>query len=79
MVAEHPIRVHGELLIGFDLSEATVSRWVRREPKSPNPARLADLPAEPREAIAAMDFFTVPKSRFRKVESALASKNGHLW
>ncbi len=39
MVAENPTwgapRIHGELLkLGFDLSETTVSRWVRRAPRT---------------------------------------------
>src|ERR1019366_850612 len=41
MVAENPTwgapRIHGELLkLGFDLSEPTVSRWVRRAPRPPD-------------------------------------------
>jgi len=59
-------RIHGELLkLGFDLSEPTVSRWVRRAPRLPDPARrwLTFL-RNHREAIAAMDFFTVPTLTF---------------
>jgi hypothetical protein len=55
-------RIHGELLmLGFDISERTISRWMRRVPKDPEPAKrwLAFL-RNHREAIAAMDFFTVP-------------------
>src|SRR5664279_2949003 len=70
MVAENPTwgapRIHGELLnLGFDLSEPTVSRWVRRAPRPPDPARrwLTFLKNH-REAIAAMDFFTVPTLTF---------------
>jgi putative transposase len=70
MVAENPTwgapRIHGELLkLGFDLSEPTVSRWVRRAPRPPDPARrwLIFL-RNHREAIAAMDFFTVPTLTF---------------
>ena len=41
MVAENPTwgapRIHGELLmLGFDLSEPTVSRWVRKAPRPPD-------------------------------------------
>ena len=55
MVVENPTwgapRIHGELLmLGFDVSERTISRWMKRAP---------------REAIAAMDFFTVPTITFR--------------
>jgi hypothetical protein len=44
MAAENPTwgapRIHGELLkLGFDLSERTVSRWVRRVPKNPDSAQ----------------------------------------
>jgi putative transposase len=70
MVAENPTwgapRIHGELLkLGFDLSERSVSRWVRRAPKDPNPAkRWLTFLRNHREAIAAMDFFTVPTLTF---------------
>ena len=66
MVAENPTwgapRIHGELLmLGFDLSEPTVSRWVRRAPRRPDPAkRWLTFLRNHREAIAAMGFFTVP-------------------
>jgi putative transposase len=70
MVAENPMwgapRIHGELLmLGYDLSERTVSRWMRRAPRDPEPAKrwLAFL-RNHREAIAAMDFFTVPSVTF---------------
>ena len=59
-------RIHGELLkLGFDISERTVSRWVKRALKSPDPTRhwLVFLHNH-REAIAAMDFFTVPTLTF---------------
>ena len=70
MVAENPTwgapRIHGELLmLGFDISERTISRWMKRAPRDPEPAKrwLAFL-RNHREAIAAMDFFTVPTIRF---------------
>jgi len=70
MVAENPTwgapRMHGELLkLGFDLSERSVSRWIRRAPKDPDPLKrwLAFL-RNHREAIAAMDFFSVPTLTF---------------
>ena len=59
-------RIHGELLmLGFDVSERTISRWIRRAPRNPEPAKrwLAFL-RNHREAIAAMDFFTVPTIKF---------------
>jgi hypothetical protein len=70
MVAENPTwgapRIHGELLmLGFDVSERTISRWMKRAPRDPEPAKrwLAFL-RNHREAIAAMDFFTVPTITF---------------
>src|SRR2546427_5575420 len=70
MVAENPTwgapRIHGELLmLGFDVSERTISRWMKRAPRDPDSARrwLSFLENQ-REAIAAMDFFTVPTITF---------------
>jgi putative transposase len=70
MVRENPAwsapRINGELLmLGFDVSERTISRWMRRAPRDPEPAKrwLAFLKNH-REAIAAMDFFTVPTMKF---------------
>ena len=70
MVAENPSwgapRIHGELLkLGFDLSERSVSRWMRRAPRDPDPVKqwLTFL-RNHREAVAAMDFFTVPTLTF---------------
>lgn len=70
MVAENPTwgapRIHGELLmLGFDVSEQTISRWMKRAPRDPELTKrwLAFL-RNHREAIAAIDFFTVPTLRF---------------
>jgi hypothetical protein len=70
MMAENPTwgapRIHGELLmLGFDVSERSVSRWMKRAPRDPELARrwLAFL-RNHREAIMAMDFFTVPTVTF---------------
>src|SRR6266404_3355443 len=70
MVAENPTwgapRIHGELLmLGFDVSDRSVSRWIRKAPRDPEPAKrwLAFL-RNHREAIAAMGFFTVPTITF---------------
>jgi hypothetical protein len=70
MVAENPTwgapRIHGELLkLGFDISERSVSRWIRRVPRNPGPVKgwLTFL-RNHHEAIAAMDFFTVPTLTF---------------
>jgi hypothetical protein len=60
MVAENSTwgapRIHGELLkLGFDISERTVSRWVKRAQRNPDPVRrwLTFL-RNHREAIAAI-------------------------
>src|SRR6516164_9187138 len=70
MVAENPTwgapRIHGELLkLGFEVSERSVSRWMRRAPRDADPVKqwLTFL-RNHREAIAAMDFFTVPTLTF---------------
>jgi putative transposase len=70
MVAENATwgapRIHGELLmLGFDLSERTVSRWMKRAPrKSDSAQRWLVFLRNHGEAIAAMDFFTVPTITF---------------
>jgi putative transposase len=53
-------------MLGFDLSsERTISRWMKPAPRDPNRAKgwLAFL-RNHRNAIAAMDFFTVPTITF---------------
>lgn len=71
MAVENPTwgapRIHGELLkLGFDVSERSVSRWVQRAPRNPEPARRwKAFLQNHREAIAAMDFFTVPTLTFQ--------------
>jgi hypothetical protein len=70
MIAENPTwgapRIHGELkMLGFEISERTALRWMRKAPRSPEPAkRWATFLSNHREAIAAMDFFTVPTLTF---------------
>jgi putative transposase len=70
MVAENPTwgapRIHGELrVLGFKISERTVLRWMRKAPRSPEPVkRWATFLSNHREAIVAMDFFTVPTLTF---------------
>jgi putative transposase len=70
MVAENPTwgapRIHGELLkLGYALSDPTVSRSVRRAPRPVDPRkRWLGFLRNHREAIAAMDFFTVPTLTF---------------
>ena len=52
-------------MLGFDVSERTVLRWMRKAPRNPEPAKqwIAFL-SNHREAIAAKDFFTVPTLTF---------------
>src|SRR5882672_9509382 len=70
MIVENPTwgapRIHGEvLMLGFDISERTISRWMKRAPRDPGPAkRWLTFLRNHREAIAAMDFFTVPTVTF---------------
>ena len=70
MAVENPTwgapRIHGELLmLGFDLSERTISRWIKRAPRDPEPAKLwVAILRNHREAIAAMDFFAAPTITF---------------
>jgi putative transposase len=67
MVAENPNwgapRIHGELLmLGFEVSERTISRWMKRAPRDPEPVkRWRTFLENHKEAIAAQDFFTVPE------------------
>src|SRR5215468_1186813 len=70
MVAENPTwrapRIHSELLmLGFEVYERSVARWMRRAPRSPDSAqRWLTFLRNHREAIAAMDFFSVPTLTF---------------
>ena len=72
MVVENPTwgapRIQGELLmLSFDVSERTISRWMKRAPRDPEPAkRWLTFLRNHREAIAAMDFFTVPTITFQR-------------
>ena len=52
-------------MLGFEVSERTISRWMKRAPRTPDPAkRWLAFVRNHREAIAAMDFFTVPTVTF---------------
>ncbi len=52
-------------MLGFDVSERSVSRWVKRCKGNPDPGKqwIAFLKNH-RDSIAAMDFFTVPTLTF---------------
>jgi transposase InsO family protein len=71
MATENPTwgapRIHGEILmLGFDVSERTVSRWMPRRPADPEARqRWRNFLRNHREVLAAMDFFTVPTATFR--------------
>jgi putative transposase len=54
-------RIHGELKMpGFDLSERTVLRWMKKGRRNLEPTKQWTVfLSYHREAIAAMDFFTV--------------------
>ncbi len=57
-------RIHGELLkLGYDVCEATVSKYMRRIQKPPSQSWRTFI-ANHREAIAAVDFHTVPTVSF---------------
>jgi hypothetical protein len=60
-------RVHGELLkLGLDVSERTVSRYLRRlSPSNDARKRWTAFLRNHRDVIAAMDFFTMPTLTFR--------------
>jgi len=70
MVVENPTwgapRIHGELkMLGFGISERTVLYWMHKTPRNPEPAKpWAAFLSSHCEAIAAMDFFTVPTLTF---------------
>ena len=52
-------------MLGFDVSERTISRWMKRVSTNPDPAkRWLTFLRNHREAIAAIDFFTVPTITF---------------
>jgi putative transposase len=69
MVTENPTwgapRIHGELLmLGFDTSERTISRWMRRAPRDPDLAKRWLAFLRNHRAIAARNSFeTKPGSR----------------
>jgi transposase InsO family protein len=60
-------RIQGELLmLGFEVSERTICRWMKRAPRTPDlPRRWRTFLRHHRDAIAAMDFFAVPTVTLR--------------
>ena len=58
-------RIHGELLkLGFEISQATVSKYLVRRTKPPSQSWRSFLNNHPCD-IVAVDFFTVPTATFR--------------
>lgn len=52
-------------MLGFEISERTISRWMKRAPRDPDRAnRWLTFLRNHREAIVAMDFFAVPTVKF---------------
>lgn len=71
-------KIHGEILkLGFEVSERTVARYLRRIRRSGDPAKrwLAFLQNH-REVIVAFDFFTVPTITFKRRYCFFAIKHG---
>jgi transposase InsO family protein len=71
-------RIHGELLkLGFELSERTVARYLRRLRRRGDPANrwLAFL-ANHREVIVGLDFFTVPTLTFQLLYAFFVIEHG---
>ena len=52
-------------MLGYNISERTVLRWMRKASRNPEPAKQwKTFLNNHREAIAAMDFFIVPTLTF---------------
>jgi len=59
------LRIHGELLkLGFEVAEATVSKYMIKRRGPPSPTLRAFLENHSKELIA-LDFFTVPTATFQ--------------
>ncbi len=71
-------RIHGELMkLGFAVSEITVSRYVPRRPVEPDQLkRWVAFLRNHKEAIAAMDFFTVPTATLRLLYGFFVIEHG---
>ena len=71
-------RIHGELMkLGFVVSEITVSRYMPRQPVDADKVKrwMAFL-RNHKEAIAAMDFFTVPTASLRMLYVLFVIEHG---
>lgn len=73
-------RIHGELLqLGFEVSEASVSRYLRRLKPQGKPDKAKQWLTflhNHREVIAAFDFFTVPTLSFRTLYCFFVIEHG---
>jgi hypothetical protein len=73
-------RIHGELLqLGFEISEPTVSRYLKRLKGRQDDGKVQRWLAflnNHREVIAAFDFFTVPTLTFRTLYCFFVIEHG---
>ena len=71
-------RIHGELpCLGFDVSEHSVSRYLRSLPRTPRAsATWTTFLRNHRDGIAAMGFFTAPTAMFRVLHVFLVIRHG---
>jgi len=82
MATENPTwgapRINGEVrILGLEVSERTVSRYLPRRPRHPDAvARWLVFLRNLRDAIAAMDFFIVPTVTFRVLYVWFAMEHG---
>jgi transposase InsO family protein len=71
-------RIHGELLkLGFEISEITVSRYMPRRPIDPDKVkRWIAFSRNHKDAVAAMDFFSVPTVSLRMLYVLVVIEHG---
>ncbi len=71
-------RIHGELMkLGFVVSEITVSRYMPRRPADPGQLkRWTAFLRNHKDAVAAMDFLTVPTASLRVLYAFLVTEHG---
>jgi putative transposase len=72
MAADNPLwgapRIHGEMLkLGFDISEATVQRYLPRRPQRTTRQRWKTFLKNHSSEIISLDFFVVPTITFKLV------------
>jgi hypothetical protein len=76
-------RLHGELLqLGFEITEPTVSRYLKQLERGEDPGNAQRCLAflnNHREVVAAFDFFTVPTLTFRTLYLCLQEKEKRGW